>query len=78
MKVIDVRTVDEYQAMGNSDHINIPLDSLGQEISRYSIQVDEPIVVVCRSGARSGMAVMILHALGYTHVTNGGAWDSLG
>jgi rhodanese-related sulfurtransferase len=37
----------------------------------------KPIVVHCRSGARSGRAQTILQKAGYTQVVNGGGYTSL-
>lgn len=73
--IVDVRTKGEYQA----DHIegskNIPLDIIKTEAARLK-KLNKPIITVCRSGNRSGMAKSILTAAGI-EVYNGGTWKSL-
>jgi len=39
--------------------------------------MSKPLILVCRSGNRSGMATTMLQNNGATEVYNGGAWDSL-
>ncbi len=68
--VLDVREQGEYDA---GHIINSRLISLGQlkervgELEKFRTR---PIVVVCRSGARSSAAVALLNGLGYTQVHN--------
>ena len=77
--IIDVREDSEY----NSGHVphsrHIPLGSLGKrhiELERYK---NRPLVVVCRSGARSGSACGMLKKFGFEEVYNlaggVGAWQ---
>ncbi len=73
--IIDVRTPAEY----NTGHItgskNIPLDILKPNIAMIK-KWQKPVITVCRSGARSGMAKSILSAAGIQTI-NGGPWTSL-
>jgi len=46
----------------------IPLGSLNQRLSE--IEKDKPVVVVCRSGARSAQATVMLRNAGYAKVAN--------
>ncbi len=68
--VLDVREQSEYDA---GHIINSRLISLGQlkervgELEKFRTR---PIVVVCRSGARSSSAVSLLNGLGFTQVHN--------
>lgn len=73
--IVDVRTQTEYRAGHIKGSRNIPLDTLRKEVSSLK-KLNKPIVTVCRSGARSGMAKSILKADGI-EVYNGGAWTSV-
>lgn len=68
IKIIDVRTEDEYALEHIKNAINIPLD----EIQEINLSKDEEIIVYCRSGSRSYQAAMILNDLGYTVKDMGG------
>lgn len=74
--IIDVRTAQEFEQGHIAGSLNIPVDEIGKALSW--LQKDVPVVVVCASGARSGMAKMILDANDFKEVYNGGSWDSLG
>jgi len=74
--IIDVRTIDEFRDGHLKSSRNIPLDSIQSRLSELK-KLQKPIITVCRSGARSGMAKSILTAGGLT-VYNGGAWNVLG
>lgn len=73
--IVDVRTKSEY----NTGHIqgskNMPLDSIRTKINELK-KLNKPLITVCRSGARSGMAKGILKSAGL-EVYNGGPWNSL-
>ena len=73
--IVDVRTKSEYRAGHIQGSRNIPFDAINKEVSSLK-KLNKPIVTVCRSGARSGMAKSILSA-GGMQVYNGGAWTSL-
>ena len=70
VQVIDVREVEEFD--GALGHIKgaklLPLGSLMEK--KQEISKDKPIVVVCRSGARSAQATVLLRNAGYTKVAN--------
>ncbi len=70
VQVIDVRGPDEYH--GPLGHIRgarlIPLDQLRMRLAE--IAPDRPVVTVCRSGARSAQAVVILQQQGFRDVAN--------
>jgi phage shock protein E len=73
---VDVRSPQEF----NDDHIpsalNIPLDQLMGRIDELAGIVG-PIVLYCRSGNRSGMALHILQAEGMKNLYNGGGIDDV-
>jgi rhodanese-related sulfurtransferase len=50
------------------------LDQLSQNLNK--LPKGKPVITVCRSGARSGMAVDVLKGEGYD-AYNGGPWTSL-
>lgn len=73
--IVDVRTKSEYQAGHIDGSKNIPLDTIKKETIILK-KLNKPIVTVCRSGNRSGIAKSILASEGI-EVYNGGAWTSL-
>ena len=70
VRVIDVREPEEWN--GSLGHIaGSTLLPLGQLSSRaVELGRDRPLVMACRSGARSAQAVVILQRLGFTQVAN--------
>ena len=72
--VIDVRSEGEYQERHLPGVINIPLDRLSEEISRYATNKDQPILLHCLSGTRSGMGASKLKRMGYSNVSNLGSY----
>jgi len=68
--VVDVREPGEFK--GALGHIAgaklIPLGSLTRRFSE--IKKDQPVVVVCRSGARSAQASVLLRSAGFARVAN--------
>ncbi|HEX4875808.1 MAG TPA: rhodanese-like domain-containing protein [Chitinophagaceae bacterium] len=73
--IIDVRSNSEYKSGHIPGSRNFPLDSIKNRIADLK-KLNKPVITVCRSGARSGMAKNILKSAGI-EVYNGGAWDSL-
>ena len=73
--LVDVRTPQEF-AEGHVDgSINIPLDQVQQQLSKFKGKKN--VIVFCRSGNRSGQAKAILEQNGITNVTNGGTWQTV-
>lgn len=73
--VVDVRTKGEYGSGHIDGSKNIPLDKIQTEVKTLK-QLNRPIVTVCRSGTRSGLAKSILTSAGL-EAYNGGAWTNL-
>jgi len=71
--LVDVRTPGEFADGHVKGSVNIPLDTVGAQITKFKNKKN--IIVFCRSGARSGQAKNILQQHGITDVVNGGAWD---
>ena len=72
--VIDVRSEAEYREQHLPGTINIPLDRLGDEIARHAPKKEQPLLLHCRSGARSGTGTSALKKMGYQHVFNLGSY----
>ena len=70
VRVVDVREPDEFT--GDLGHIPgaelVPLSTVAQEARDWD--VEKEIVVVCRSGGRSGAAARTLVQMGFTRVIN--------
>ena len=70
VQIVDVREPEEYT--GALGHIKgaklLPLGSLMDK--KQEISKDKPIVMVCRSGARSAQATVLLRNAGYAQVAN--------
>lgn len=70
--VIDVREPVEFQSGHVNGALNIPPDQLMQGAPQLQdIPKDSAIIVYCRTGSRSNVAMHILQTLGYNNVTNG-------
>ncbi|MDF3127183.1 rhodanese-like domain-containing protein [Rheinheimera sp. 1928-s] len=74
---IDVRTAEEYKAGHLEGAINIPYNEIEQKITDISADKTADIQLYCRSGRRSGIALETLTSMGYSNVTNAGAYEQL-
>ena len=74
--ILDVRSKGEYSAGHIKGSVNIPVDTLSQNLSKLKDK-NRPIITCCASGMRSVTAKSILKANGYTIVHNGGGWSRL-
>jgi phage shock protein E len=72
--VIDVRSEGEFQERHLPGAINVPLDRLGDQIAQRAPNKEQPLLLHCLSGARSGMGASKLKRLGYQHVFNLGSY----
>ena len=68
--VLDVRQPGEYETGHVLNSKLIPLGKLKERIGELEKYKDQPIVVVCRSGSRSGTACFILGKKGFGQVYN--------
>lgn len=69
---LDVREPFEFASDHVEGAVNISLTELMQGTVRLNdIPKDTPLVVYCQSGSRSALAIRILHAMGYSNLTNG-------
>lgn len=68
VRVIDVRTVSEFEAGHIPAAENVPLDQLSVEMASWDTA--EPVLVYCATGSRSVEAMRILNAAGFESVYN--------
>lgn len=71
--IVDVRTEDEYNEGHVVESINIPYDTIDENVD---LDKSKTIMVYCRSGKRSGIAYNTLKELGY-EVIDLGAYDTI-
>ena len=68
--VLDVREESEYDAGHIPNSIHIPADKIKDRMEELEKYKDKPIVVIYRSGVRSGSASAALHANGFSLIHN--------
>src|SRR5690554_452465 len=73
--LVDVRTPAEFSAGSVKGAVNIPLDKVPSQLSKFKGKKN--IIVFCRSGSRSGQAKSILENNGLQNVINGGTWQNV-
>lgn len=73
--VIDVRTPGEFAGGHINGAVNIPLNTLPAKLG--GLDKNNPLVLCCASGMRSGSACKLLKQNGFTQVYNAGSWSSL-
>jgi phage shock protein E len=75
--IVDVRTPEEVAAGHVTGALHIPVDEMEARIGELAAYRDERVVLYCRTGRRSGIALDILRQNGFTAVENAGAFDAL-
>ena len=68
--IIDVREKDEWNAAHIEGAIHIPLNEISNRVSELVKYQNQPVIMQCRSGARSAKAADILAKSGFTNVHN--------
>ena len=68
--VLDVREPSEYEGGHLLNAKLIPLGKLKERVGELEKYKDKPLVVVCRSGNRSGTACAILSKMGFDQAYN--------
>lgn len=80
VQFIDVRTEAEYDAGHAAKTVNLPLDSLEQNLSK--IDKSKPVYIICQTGRRSQKAAELLEKNNFKDLYNieGGtaAWEKAG
>lgn len=64
--LLDVRTIEEFNAGHIAGAVNIPVEVLGRYLN--NVPTTLPVIVYCRTGRRSADAVTLLANAGYTQV----------
>jgi rhodanese-related sulfurtransferase len=81
VRVLDVRTGGEFDGIHIPGSFNVPLDTLGEHATDLA-DIEHPVVLVCKSGARASQAHGKLTAAGKQrlHLLDGGidAWEASG
>lgn len=70
--IIDVRTRDEFRGGHVVGSINIPLQEIQSRIDEIK-KLEQPILLCCASGGRSGQVAAYLQSLGFD-CENAGSW----
>lgn len=73
--LVDVRTPGEFAGGSVTGAVNIPLDTIPQQLTKF--RGKDCIILFCRSGSRSGQAKNILESNGFKNVVNGGTWEQV-
>lgn len=82
LTLIDVRAAAEFGAIHAVGAVNLPMSELLTPGRLEGLRPEGPTFVICKSGARSRMAIQTLEALGFGNLFNviGGtdAWVAAG
>jgi len=80
--IVDVRTAPEFRELHAAGAENVPRDALDPYAVMKDRNPDEPLYVICKSGARGARACQKFSDAGFSNVMNieGGtqAWDAAG
>ena len=74
--LVDVREPYEYEEGHVEGAINIPLGEVPGRVAEIEA-MSKPLILMCRSGARSGQATMFLKTKGLADLHNGGGWEAV-
>ncbi len=72
-QLVDVRTPEEFENCKLPSAINLPLQSIDY-MGVHRLSKERPVVLFCRSGQRSEMAMQILLSQGFSEVYNLGPY----
>ena len=67
MRVIDVRTPQEFAAGHVPGAVNIPFDQIAARAAEVG-DPSKPVLLYCRTGRRSGIATQTLRSLGFQEI----------
>jgi phage shock protein E len=74
---LDVRTAEEFAEGHVAGATLIPYDQLQTRWREIEAYRDRPVVVYCRTGRRSAIAVRVLQQQGFTKLYDGGGLTSV-
>ena len=75
--IVDVRTEREFVGGALDGALNHPVQGLPGTLLDMGVELDEEVIVYCRSGRRSAQAKTLLKAAGFKLVFDGGAMSKL-
>jgi len=75
--IVDVRTEREFGEGALNGAVNHPVQGLPGTLLDMGVELDEEVIVYCRSGRRSAKAKTLLKAAGFKLVFDGGAMSKL-
>ena len=75
--IVDVRTEREFGDSTLDGAVNHPVQGLPGILLDMGVELDEEVIVYCRSGRRSAQAKTLLKASGFKLVFDGGAMSKL-
>ncbi len=82
VRLLDVRTPEEFDTLRISGSVSVPLDTLDPAALLATMDANDPVYVVCQTGTRSQFAAAELRAAGFrrvVHVDGGtNAWTVAG
>ena len=67
-RIVDVRTRGEYEEGHLPGAINMNIADPNFPIMLQELDKKAPVLVYCRTGRRSGIAVKIMEGMGFTHI----------
>jgi phage shock protein E len=73
--VIDVRTPQEFQSGHVEGALNLPHDTIGQDITKTKVNKDDHVILYCKSGRRADLALGTLKGLGFSNIENYGGFE---
>jgi phage shock protein E len=73
---VDVRSEWEFEEDHLPNALHVPLEQVAFRIPDFR-KMEGPVVLYCRSGSRSGMALRLLKQAGIQNVYNGGGLTDL-
>ena len=75
--IVDVRSEGEYASGAIDGALNHPLQGLPGTLLDMGVELDEEVIVYCRSGRRSAQAKTLLKQAGFQLVFDGGPMTQL-
>ena len=75
--IVDVRSEGEYASGAIDGALNHPLQGLPDTLLDMGVELDEEVIVYCRSGRRSAQAKTLLKQAGFQLVFDGGPMTQL-
>ena len=75
--IVDVRSEGEYTSGAIDGALNHPLQGLPGTLLDMGVELDEEVIVYCRSGRRSAQAKTLLKQAGFQLVIDGGPMTQL-